>query len=78
MSIWKRIEAAQFQMNSITTHLERTGFDPGYFALKFGIDTEYYKDFLQSAADFAELVVLYLDKTVRGKIIGELQGNNNL
>lgn len=74
MSTWKRIKAAQSQMNSIAAHLERTGFDPGYFALKFGIDTEYYKDWLQTTSDFAELVVLYLDKTVRGKIIGELQG----
>ena len=76
MSTWKRIKTAQNQMNSITAHLERTGFDPSYFALKFGIDAEYYKDFLQSAADFAELVVLYLDKAVRGKIIGELKGSS--
>lgn len=57
----------QTQIAELVGLLKQIGFNPEYFCQKFGIDREYYADWLTSGdvADFAELAILYLPEEKR-------------
>jgi len=62
-------EGQQKAMRSLEADLGAAGFNPHYFIHKFGIDCDYFSDWLRGdIGDFAELVVLYLPQHVRTAI----------
>lgn len=67
------------QIREVTGYLKKIGNGAvtqvgSYLCNKFGIDAEYYKEWLTSndVADIAELVVLYLSENLRKLIIADL------
>lgn len=72
-------KAANSQIREVSGYLKNIGNGAAsqigsYLCNKFGVDAEYYREWLTSndVSDIAELVVLYLSENLRKLIIADL------